>query len=226
MNFKKPRILLFSILILFLLIVINISSLHPEKLPYFIFRPSFLVLMIVMHLSFVKKVNFCFLASQSLIAIGQVFQYYNPTDFMNIAMLFYIAGLLLFSFVVLKMIRKVNYKVIFNFLLLFLVPFLIIYLIVLDDKIDRFLSFTYGILIVCLLALIFYNYLKKHSLANKLLLIGFFIGIVSIIIISMNIYNVYNDSTLFFLVTFFGLLCDVIISIGIVLRQRSIEKLI
>lgn len=224
MNFKEPRILLFSALVAIFFVLVNISALYPVELPYYIFRPAFLVLMIVMHLSLVKKASFCFLGCQFLLGVGLFLQYYNSKDLMNTAMLFYIASLLFFIFVVLKMIKKVNYKAVFNYLLLFLLPFFTIYFIVLDDKIDSFLSFTYGLLVMCLLALIFYNYLKKPNQENKLLLIGFLIGITSIAIISMNVYGLSSDSSRLFIVNFFSITCDLIISIALILKQRRLHQ--
>lgn len=220
MSSKKVVTLLWLIALVFFL---NILSVFFTKIPYHIVRPSFLILMILAHLVIVKKPVRLFLLCQAFIFFAEYIQYSN-VELLNYAIIFFSIGLLILCYLVVSLLKKVKIKYFFLYLGLFFLPFCSVYFIVLDTRVDTFLSFVYGILMIVLLTLVLINYLTNKTRPNKLMLLGIILALFSSAVISINVFEIASDKPMLLIMTISSLLAHLLVSVSFIDRQLESDN--
>lgn len=217
---KNKKVVIFSILSLLFASLCILSVLKPNAfLPYYITRPLFLVLMIVMYKFTTKKTLKLFIVAQFLIAIGEVIQYYN-SDLLDLAIVFYVLGVLVLIKIILSMLtHKLNKIDFFKYLLFYITFFLIVFFLVLDDDINKISALFYGVSFIFLATLIFINTLMKMTVGNLLIFAGILVASVSNSIISINVSHIDSDTALFVLATLTSLTTHYLVCLGFIYKE-------
>lgn len=220
MNFKTK---LFAFTSLFALIVsVNIWAILNHKTDlYFILRPLEMIFLLVSYVLIVSKVKRLYLLSLICVIIANFFYFYDTTYFI-VAMLFYSINHVLLAFEIFKFRNSVKVNLLFTYFSMLCIALIVIYLFVLKNQEGHNASvLIFGLSLCMVVATAMVNYLRNMTSPNLYLLLGLIIGIITNIIVSLNVFNLASDSSLTLLTTILYAMAHYFICYSFIVRGYS-----
>lgn len=225
MNFKT-KLLVFTFLFAFIVLVNIWVILNTKTDLYFILRPLETLFLLISYVLIVKKVKRLYLLSLTCVIIANFFYFYDKTCFL-VAMLFYTANHILLGLEIFKFRNSVKFNMLFKYFFMLSIALVIIYFFVIKDQEGHSVSILiFGISLCMAVAIAMVNYLRNMIAPNFYLLLGLLIGLITNIIVSLNIFKLTSDSTLILLTTFLFAIAHYFICFSFILKDnyRQLNK--
>lgn len=219
MNFKT-KLLVFTFLFVFIVLV-NIWAILYHKTDLFcILRPLETLFLLVPYLLIVKKVKRFYVLSLICVVVANFFYFYDTTYFV-IAMLFYTLNHILLALEIFKFRNSIKVTMFVKYFSMLSVALIIIYFFVLKSQEGHNTSVLFfGISLCMVVAIALVNYLRNMDNPNSYLLLGLLIGLITNVIVSINVFNLSSDSILTLLSTVFFAMAHYFICYSFIFKEE------
>lgn len=216
------RTKIFAFTFLFVLIIfVNVWSILNHKTDlYFILRPLETLFLLIVYFLTVKRLKCFYVLSLICVIIANFFYFYDTTYFV-IAMLFYTLNHILLGLEILKFKNSVKITMLVKYFSMLSVALIIIYFYVLKNQEGHKASvIIFGVSLCMLVAVALVNYLRNMSSPNFYLILGLLIGLITNIIVSLNVFSLPSDKVLTLLTTVLFAMAHYFICCSFIIRGR------